>query len=104
MSARQRGWARLKREEMFDALGRVCKTCGATKDLEFDCIVPRGHRHHKMEWSARTSFYRRQLREENLQVLCGKCNARKGASEEDLDVAPLPLWIWPEQQTADCPF
>lgn len=78
MASRQREWARQKREELFDALGRICARCGAEHDLSFDCIVPMGHEHHRIEWSCRLSFYRRMHEVGNLQVLCLSCNSIKG--------------------------
>jgi len=51
--------------------------CGATESLEFDCIEPRGDRHHRMDSSARMSFYHQQHRLGNLQVLCSHHNNLK---------------------------
>lgn len=77
MGQRQRKWAAKKRDEIFELLGYECKKCGATKELEFDVIVPFDDRHHEMEWSWRMSFYRKQLRAKNLQILCRICNGKK---------------------------
>lgn len=79
MAKRQRDWARKVRDWLFVQLGRKCKTCGATVQLEFDLIIPANNtdHHRKMEWSWRMSFYRREFHKQNLQVLCDKCNGRK---------------------------
>lgn len=78
MGARQKDWARRKRVDLLNVLGDKCVECGATEKLEFDCIVPCGDKHHKMEPSTRMSFYHAQHRAKNLQILCTHCNARKG--------------------------
>jgi len=57
----------------------ACAVCGATEALEFDVITPVDNdRHHKIEWSARMSFYTAQLRANNLRILCHFHNAQKG--------------------------
>lgn len=61
-------------------LGNCCAQCGTDKKLTFDCKVPCGDRHHRMDTSARMSFYHRQHREDNLQILCKWCNGKKGDS------------------------
>jgi len=81
MGVRQKAWARNAREQLFETLGRACVFCGATEQLQFDCIRPLGDAHHKLEFSARICFYRGQLEQGNLQVLCARCNAVKGADE-----------------------
>ena len=90
MARAQKEWARQKRRELMALLGDVCAHCGGTENLEFDCIRPRGHRHHRGDASQRMCFYRLQFREGNLQVLCGVCNARKGDDEPGL-VLTAPL-------------
>jgi len=82
MAKRQREWARRTRDRLFDELGRWCRRCHTTEKLEFDLIHPLGDQHHKMEWSHRMSFYRRQHEANNLQVLCQRCNAQKQAQLE----------------------
>ncbi len=90
MAKTQKEWARRKRRELMTLLGNVCAHCGTRKDLEFDCIRPRGDKHHRGDASQRMCFYRRQWREGNLQVLCNVCNAQKGDSKPLLVVtAPL---------------
>ncbi len=77
MSRRQKEWAALARKTLLSSLGEKCANCGSTKDLTFDCIRPKGHRHHTLEPSARMSFYRAEASQGNLQVLCRPCNASK---------------------------
>jgi 5-methylcytosine-specific restriction endonuclease McrA len=61
------------------ALGPMCRECGATGCLTFDCIRPTGGTHHKLNPANRMTFYMRQAQAGNLQVLCSDCNSRKGA-------------------------
>lgn len=77
MALRQRKWARKTRNKLRKLLGGKCKNCGKKKELEFDVIVPLGDHHHRIEWSWRMSFYRKQYDNDNLQLLCSKCNLLK---------------------------
>ena len=45
--------------------GGKCRSCGATSELQFDHVIP--------------ASLGGATNEENLQVLCGPCNRRKGA-------------------------
>jgi hypothetical protein len=74
-------WAREKRTELLCLLGAQCNICNAAKNLVFDCIIPCGDYHHRLDTSARMSFYRKQHKEKNLQVLCKKCNDKKSAQD-----------------------
>ena len=69
----QRAWAKKQRLELRRKLGMKCNQCGSRdyRKLEFDCIEPRGGKHHRMEWSWRISFYRKEFSQGNLQLLCG---------------------------------
>lgn len=78
MARRQKEWARRTRDGLLAALGRQCAWCGTTANLQFDCIIPQGDHHHKIDWSHRMSFYRQQHTEGNLQILCERCNSIKG--------------------------
>lgn len=78
MARRQRDWARRERDRLHALLGGKCQACGTSKDLTLDCKIPMGGDHHRIEWSARISFYRAMLTLGNLALLCGTCNARKG--------------------------
>lgn len=84
MGLRQRKWAKIARERLFQQFGGVCRVCGGRECLEFDCINPTGDYHHRIEWSHRISYYRRQAALGNLQVLCQRCNSRKGDDEMEL--------------------
>lgn len=82
MAKIQKQWARNQRFQLQFKLGGVCAVCGTDKDLDFDCIEPRGDEHHKMDTSHRMSFYRRQHREGNLQLLCRhKCHKKKNVAD-----------------------
>ncbi len=56
--------AKTQREALFDTLGRRCRECSATIDLTFDHITPWSH-------GGKTD-------QENLRVLCRRCNSRRG--------------------------
>jgi 5-methylcytosine-specific restriction endonuclease McrA len=81
MGLRQRVWCRKQRVILQELLGAECLKChtiGTKKNpLEFDCKIPRGDKHHRMEWSQRMSFYRKEYRDNNLQLLCRKCHRNK---------------------------
>lgn len=78
MGLRQKIWARKWTIELRRLLGNKCIKCKITDDLEFDVIVPHGNnKHHKLEWSQRLTFYRREYESNNLQLLCSECNGRK---------------------------
>ena len=90
MGLRQRQWAARKRLELRRLLGMKCAYCGSRdlRKLEFDVIIPvdcASYGHHKMEWSWRMSFYFRQYRQGNLQLLCGgyvgSCHSKKTYAE-----------------------
>lgn len=86
MGLRQRIWAAKSAEKLKSELGHACAKCGRGETkrnkLEFDCKQPQGDKHHKMEWSARISFYWAQHRAGNLQLLCKKpCHVEKSKSE-----------------------
>lgn len=88
MGQRQREWARRTRDELRTTLGGKCQKCGSTEDLEFDVIIPVDQPHHRIEWSQRMTFYKRQFERNNLGLKCSHCNSAKG---DDLELNPLPL-------------
>ena len=78
--------ARYLRSLLLESLGGKCVDCGTTKKLEFDVKDPtlgNGDKHHKMDTSARMSFYRKMMRIGNLTIRCSKCNGKKGAKSEE---------------------
>lgn len=83
MALRQRRWVAKASKALKKLLGGKCVVCQTTKKLTFDLIIPNDEKingkskHHKMEWSWRVSFYRRQYRLGNLQLLCEKHNNLK---------------------------
>lgn len=81
MAKHQKKWARQKRFELMFKLGGHCVHCGTEDELTFDCIHPCGDAHHRMDTSHRMSFYVRQHREKNLQILCKKCNTKKSVND-----------------------
>lgn len=78
---RQKAWAKVARKGLAEALGGKCCKCATQDALEFDCIIPQGDAHHRMEASARMSFYRAQHRANNLQLLCEVCHRKKTINE-----------------------
>ena len=86
MGARQKEWARKKRVWLLAVLGGKCVLCGTTQNLTFDCRVPRGGKHHQLSLDQRMSFYLREWRACNLQVLCDICNSTKQDK-------PMPTYI-----------
>ena len=78
MGARQKAWARRERARLIIVLGAKCVDCGATDRLTFDCKIAMGPDHHKLDTSARISFYRSMLAVDNLALRCHSCNSRKG--------------------------
>lgn len=77
MARRHKLRAKERRRELLALLGGCCRVCGATRRLEFDCIIPQGDRHHKFDTSHRMSFYFQQHRLGNIQILCRKHNSLK---------------------------
>lgn len=81
MAREHKRWAMRARARLMVELGNRCAECESRNDLTFDCIVPLGHVHHSMDASARMCFYHKQHRDGNLQILCRRCNGKKGYYE-----------------------
>jgi hypothetical protein len=83
MGKRQKEWARQARFRLQFLLGGQCRKCGSVETLCFDCIEPRGDFHHRLDTSARMSFYHREHKAGNLQLLCAECNGIKSLQEQE---------------------
>lgn len=99
MGARQRRWAHKAKWRLLKKHGYRCADCGdhardikkrtVYSKLEFHVLIPddapdedsdgNGSRHHhtKMDFSWRISYYRKQDRNNNLQVLCTQCHGKQ---------------------------
>lgn len=86
MSKRHVNWAHKAKFTLQFALGGRCIECGTTKNLEFDCINPQGHRHHAIGFVRRICFYRKQHVLNNLQLLCRKCHIKKSVKEHQIEI------------------
>lgn len=78
MGQRQREWARRAYDKLIQDLGGKCVKCGTTEKLTIDHIDGCDFVHKDVEWSYRVSIYRREAKENKLQVLCDKHNCQKG--------------------------
>lgn len=85
MGKRQRDWARRAYDRLIIELGGKCAQCGVLSALTIDHIDGCEFEHQKLEWSFRVSVYRREAKEGKLQVLCEKCNQKKGRPEPKPD-------------------
>lgn len=65
------------RAELIQALGGRCSNCASPHNLQFDCKVPRGHDHHRMDWPTRIRFYWQEHLAGNIQILCAECHVQK---------------------------
>jgi 5-methylcytosine-specific restriction endonuclease McrA len=81
MAKRHKRRAKERRIELLMILGYSCAKCGSEDDLEFDCIVPQGDQHHRYDTSQRMSFYHKQYKLGNLQILCTHCHRKKSVDD-----------------------
>ena len=96
MGKRQKQWARTKRAYLVRVLKSKCCDCGTTKNLEFDCIEPQGHKHHGYSTDQRISFYMSQLWKGNLALRCSRCNALKSDRSESEWLSEAPRLLGTE--------
>ena len=91
MANRSRIAAQRVLRDLRRRLGAMCAWCwrgsrqGVT--LEFDCIAPEGHQHHKWETNRRAYFYRRLFLRGGVQLLCSECHAKKTRAQQDAENA-----------------
>ena len=95
--SRQSKWAQRKRRELMFILGDQCAHCGSKESLTFDCIRPVKQGHHEMSSSARMTFYTRQCRAGNVQILCHACNVKK-SNRPNGKYIPSTLPTFPDRQ------
>ena len=69
-----------RRLALIDQLGGKCVKCKTQKRLELDHINGRDWEPNKKSRWTRIVIYEREAKEGKLQVLCRKCNAKKGKS------------------------
>ncbi len=76
-------WARRALEALKEALGGKCSVpgCSTGADLEFDCIIPQGHKHHSAGVKRLACFYRKQAAVGNLQLLCRVHHEQKSVKD-----------------------
>jgi 5-methylcytosine-specific restriction endonuclease McrA len=87
MGKRQRAWARHKRAALVAALGGKCVKCSSEEQLTFDHLYRRDWIACKVASDWRISIYYREWKNGLIQLLCAKCNSKKGPSEQ----LPLPI-------------
>lgn len=89
MAKRHKEVAKKLRAFWKHELGGKCEMAYTGKcrgQLTFDCIIPQGDAHHKGSTDQRMAFYVKQIRLNNIQLLCEKHNAQKKAREMGLFV------------------
>lgn len=92
-----------------------CNFCHSVNELEIDLITALGDAHHRYNSHRRYLFYVRQFVMGNVQILCKKCNSRKGLNERYGSVNFLAIWngqdgegemvsVASENRDSNCPF
>lgn len=101
--SRKSRWAQTKRRELMFILGDHCAHCGLADNLTFDCIRPVNEGHHQMSSAARMTFYTRQTRAGNVQILCAACNVKKSNRKNGKYIpSTLPPFPVLPMTAADC--
>lgn len=96
MAKHQKLWAKKSREKLRKLLGNCCAIYGCENiNLEFDCIEPRGDKHHKFDSDRRNTFYWKEYRAGNLQLLCVEHHSIK-SNGEDPRKKKKPFWYEPD--------
>jgi len=85
MGKRQKAWARKAYDKLIKELGGKCVKCGTEENLTIDHVDGCEFDHNSVEWSQRISIYRREAKENKLQVLCNKHNCQKGDPRKEPD-------------------
>jgi hypothetical protein len=88
VSMRQKAWARWARARLTAQLGGQCQICGERHALQFHCINPRGDGHHRLDTSARMSFYHAQHARGNVMLVCADCHAQIRSRVEQVESTP----------------
>lgn len=80
MATRQRIWATKVRAQLIEEMGGYCARCASPFDLEFDHLELREWRRTCRQTSSdhRICIYRHEWERGKLQLLCKKCNTKKG--------------------------
>jgi len=72
---------------LIEDLGSRCAWCSRSDELEFDCIIPRGSKHHGMSKCDRMRFYVKEYISGNLQLLCKTHHEQKSVADKRESVA-----------------
>ena len=70
-------WTQQTRARLILELGGKCVSCGTGNDLQFDHINGRDWDLEKTSQWARLSRIKREMKQGNIQLLCGSCNRKK---------------------------
>lgn len=107
--AQRKRLSREIRQQLIEQLGGCCVECGSDRRLEFDHIFGTTWDHSKMSGYDRVRRYKAEADEGLIQLLCKRCNQRKGRPKVAQAPAPetgeLPLFEVPVDTSGiDAPF